>query len=66
MLTPGYRFRFLMIEVRQLSKTYLDPDGEESHAVSAANLTCNPGEVYGPLGATGPAKPPPCAAWPPL
>lgn len=45
-----------MIEVRQLSKTYLDPDGGEIHAVSAANLTCNPGEVYGLLGANGAGK----------
>lgn len=45
-----------MIEVRNLSKTYEDPDGGEVHAVADATLTCYPGEVYGLLGPNGAGK----------
>ena len=45
-----------MIEVRQLSKTYLDPDGGEIPAVAAASFACYPGEIYGLLGSNGAGK----------
>ncbi len=45
-----------MIEVRNLSKVYEDPDGGEIVAVAEATLTCYPGEVYGLLGPNGAGK----------
>jgi sodium transport system ATP-binding protein len=45
-----------MIQVRQLTKTYEDPDGGEIAAVSDACLSCAPGEIYGLLGPNGAGK----------
>jgi sodium transport system ATP-binding protein len=45
-----------MIEVRDLTKIFEDPDGGEIVAVSGACLTCAAGEVYGLLGPNGAGK----------
>jgi sodium transport system ATP-binding protein len=47
--------RFMVI-VRDLSKTYEDPDGGEIRAAAGVNLTCNAGEIYGLLGPNGAGK----------
>ncbi len=45
-----------MIEVRELTKTYEDPDGGEVAAVTRASLSCAAGEIYGLLGPNGAGK----------
>jgi len=45
-----------MIEVRELTKTYEDPDGGIVPAVAGATLTCRAGEIYGLLGPNGAGK----------
>jgi sodium transport system ATP-binding protein len=45
-----------MIEVRNLTKTFEDPDGGEVVAVAGASLTCAAGEIYGLLGPNGAGK----------
>jgi sodium transport system ATP-binding protein len=45
-----------MIEVRNLTKTFEDPDGGEVAAVAGASLTCAAGEIYGLLGPNGAGK----------
>jgi sodium transport system ATP-binding protein len=45
-----------MIEVRQLTKTYDDPDGGEVHALDGASWACAAGQVYGLLGPNGAGK----------
>jgi len=45
-----------MIEVRNLTKTYEDPDGGEVHALQDASWSCAAGQVYGLLGPNGAGK----------
>src|SRR5438067_305481 len=45
-----------MIHVRNLTKTFEDPDGGHIAAVSDASLRCGAGEVYGLLGPNGAGK----------
>jgi len=45
-----------MIEVRNLTKTYEDPDGNEVAAVTDATLKCEGGQIYGLLGPNGAGK----------
>ena len=45
-----------MIEVRQLRKTFEDPDGGEIAAVADVSFTCEAGAVYGLLGPNGAGK----------
>src|SRR5688572_16038052 len=45
-----------MIEVRELTKTYEDPDGGLVNAVTGVTLTCAAGEIYGLLGPNGAGK----------
>jgi sodium transport system ATP-binding protein len=45
-----------MIEVRNLTKVYEDPDGGEIVAVANASLSCAAGEIYGLLGPNGAGK----------
>ncbi len=45
-----------MIEVRQLSKSFEDPDGGQVAAVTDATLSCAAGEIYGLLGPNGAGK----------
>jgi sodium transport system ATP-binding protein len=45
-----------MIEVRELTKTFEDPDGGEIRAVAGASLSCAAGEIYGLLGPNGAGK----------
>ncbi len=45
-----------MIEVRNLTKIYEEPDGSEIVAVNDASLTCAAGEIYGLLGPNGAGK----------
>jgi sodium transport system ATP-binding protein len=45
-----------MIQVRDLTKEFEDPDGGLVHAVSGASLTCHAGEIYGLLGPNGAGK----------
>jgi sodium transport system ATP-binding protein len=44
------------IRVRDLVKTFEDPDGGEVAAVAGASLTCRAGEIYGLLGPNGAGK----------
>jgi sodium transport system ATP-binding protein len=45
-----------MIQVRQLTKIYEDPDGNEVPALVDASWTCEPGEIFGLLGPNGAGK----------
>ena len=45
-----------MIEVRNLTKVYEDPDGGEVVAVANASLSCAAGQIYGLLGPNGAGK----------
>jgi sodium transport system ATP-binding protein len=45
-----------MIQVRELTKVFEDPDGGQIMAVQGANLTCGAGEIYGLLGPNGAGK----------
>lgn len=45
-----------MIQVRDLTKTYRDPDGGDVLAVQGASLTCEAGQIYGLLGPNGAGK----------
>jgi sodium transport system ATP-binding protein len=45
-----------MIEVRDLHKTYEDPDGGTINAVAGASFSCRAGEIYGLLGPNGAGK----------
>lgn len=45
-----------MIDVRNLTKSYDDPDGGEVHALSGASWSCPAGQVYGLLGPNGAGK----------
>jgi sodium transport system ATP-binding protein len=45
-----------MIEVRELTKTYEDPNGGQIHAARQVTLSCRAGEVYGLLGPNGAGK----------
>lgn len=45
-----------MIEVRDLYKTYDDPDGGQIAAVAGASFSCRAGEIYGLLGPNGAGK----------
>ncbi len=45
-----------MIDVRQLSKTYEDPDGASVYAVRDASFSCRAGQIYGLLGPNGAGK----------
>src|SRR5215208_5610061 len=45
-----------LIRVRELTKTFEDPDGGEVAAVAGASLTCAAGEIYGLLGPNGAGK----------
>jgi sodium transport system ATP-binding protein len=46
----------LMIEVRNLFKTFDDPDGGTVAAVAGAKFSCRAGEIYGLLGPNGAGK----------
>jgi branched-chain amino acid transport system ATP-binding protein len=45
-----------MVHVRDLTKTYEDPDGGEVHALEGASWSCAAGQVYGLLGPNGAGK----------
>ncbi|HTW95057.1 MAG TPA: ABC transporter ATP-binding protein [Tepidisphaeraceae bacterium] len=45
-----------MIDVRDLHKTYEDPDGGTIAAVNGATFNCNAGEIFGLLGPNGAGK----------
>jgi sodium transport system ATP-binding protein len=45
-----------MIDVRNLTKTYDDPDGGEVRALEGASWACPSGQVYGLLGPNGAGK----------
>jgi sodium transport system ATP-binding protein len=45
-----------MIQVRDLTKVFEDPDGGQILAVKGAHLTCAAGEIYGLLGPNGAGK----------
>jgi sodium transport system ATP-binding protein len=45
-----------MIQVRDLTKVFEDPDGGQIAAVKGASLTCAAGEIYGLLGPNGAGK----------
>src|SRR5688572_283920 len=45
-----------MIEVRHLTKTYEDPDGNEVPALVDASWRCEAGEIFGLLGPNGAGK----------
>src|ERR1700689_3247985 len=45
-----------MIHVRDLYKTYDDPDGGVIAAVAGASFSCRAGEIYGLLGPNGAGK----------
>jgi sodium transport system ATP-binding protein len=45
-----------MIQVRDLTKVFEDPDGGQIAAVKGASLTCAPREIYGLLGPNGAGK----------
>jgi sodium transport system ATP-binding protein len=45
-----------MIHVRNLTKTYEDPDGNEVPALVDASWTCGAGEIFGLLGPNGAGK----------
>src|ERR1700676_1222536 len=45
-----------MIETRGLTKIFKDKKRGEIHAVNGVSFTCNPGQIYGLLGANGAGK----------
>jgi sodium transport system ATP-binding protein len=45
-----------MIETHQLGKSFHGPEGGTIHAVRGVNFRCEPGQIYGLLGANGAGK----------